>query len=153
VYVVVLLLHSWLRWVVLALGLALLAVATRDWVIRAERRPRSDVLARMFLRALDTQVLAGLVLYALLSPLPRAGVSDLGAGLSDPVLRFYSIEHVFGMVVAVGLAHVGLGRARSSDVARRSRAVAVTMLLWLVVTLASVPWPGLAYGRPLFRLG
>lgn len=151
-YVVVLLLHSWLRWVVLALGLTLLAVALRGWMVRAEWGPRSDLLGRGFLRALDTQVLAGLTLYALLSPLSRAGMSDLGAALADPVLRFYSVEHAFGMVVAVGLAHVGLERAPRSA-ARHPRAVAVTMLLWLAVTLASVPWPGLAYGRPLFRLG
>jgi hypothetical protein len=29
--------------------------------------------------------------------------------------------------------------------------VTLTQIVWLVVTLASIPWPALDYGRPFFR--
>ena len=71
-------------------------------------------MQRAFLVVLDTQFALGLLLYLGLSPLPRAGASDLGATIADGVLRFYTIEHVFGMAVALAVAHVGLRRARGS---------------------------------------
>jgi len=148
----VLIAHSWLRWLVLALGVGLLAAALRAsrggpprWSSAWER------VRRGFLGALDTQMLLGIALYTLLSPLPRAGLSDLPSTMGDATLRFYSIEHVLGMVVAVMVAHAGSARAMRSDGARRYRRLVATQALWLLITLASIPWPGLPYGRPFFR--
>ena len=152
IYGLVLIAHSWLRWIVLALGLALLAVATRGWRGGAvEWRESAERLRRGFLAALDTQMLLGIVLYVLLSPLSRAGLADLGAAMGNPVLRFYSIEHVVGMLVGIAVAHTGSARAMRAEGARRYRTLAATQSMWLLITLASIPWPGLAYGRPLLR--
>ncbi len=104
-----------------------------------------------FLGVLDVQVLLGLVMYVWLSPLSAAGTSDIPAALADPVLRFYTVEHPFGMVVGLFGAHFGLGRWFPSDPARRPRAVVLTQIAWLLITVSSVPWPGLQYGRPFFR--
>lgn len=141
-----------MRWLVLALGVGLLAAALR--VLRGAPPGWSSVCERLrrgFLGALDTQMLLGIALYALLSPLPRTGLSDLAGAMGDATLRFYSIEHVLGMVLAVAVAHAGSVRAMRSDGARRYRRMVATQALWLLITLASIPWPGLAYGRPLFR--
>lgn len=151
-YVLVLVAHSWLRWVVLTVGVALLAVGARTWRTEEAWGEREDRLRKGFLRVLDAQLLLGLGLYAVLSPLPRAGLSDLGAAMGDSVLRFYSIEHAFGMVLAVAIAHIGLARAVRLQSERRARAVTLTQLAWALVTIASIPWPVAAYGRPLFRL-
>ena len=148
----VLLAHSWLRWLVLALGIALLALS-----LRAARAapigwpPALERLRRGFLAALDAQVLLGVLLYALLSPLSRTGLSDLGVAMGDPVLRFYTIEHLVGMLAGLAVAHVGSARAMKAEGARRYGRLVVTQALWLLITLASIPWPGLAYGRPLLR--
>jgi hypothetical protein len=152
IYGLVLLGHSWLRWLVLALGLALLLVALRgsgrappDWSNGPER------LRRGFLGALDTQMLLGIALYAVLSPLPRTGLSDIAGAMANPILRFYTVEHVVGMVVGIAVAHAGSSRAMRWDGARRYRTLLLTQVLWLLITLASIPWPELPYGRPLLR--
>lgn len=151
-YTTALLLHSWLRWLVLGLGVALLTTAVaysrggREWSDAIER------LRKGFLGGLDVQVLLGLVLFGLLSPITRAGMADIAAAMADSARRFYLVEHVFGMLLGVVVAHVGLARAKRVSAETRPRAVWITMALWLVITLASIPWPGLPYGRPLFRL-
>lgn len=142
--------HSWLRWIVLALGVALLVAAVRS-VRGATWSDRCERLRRGFLAALDTQLLLGLALYFLLSPLSRTGWSDLGAALQNPTVRFFTIEHVFGMVVAIAVAHGGLDRIPKMAPELRARRATIVMAAWLVIVLASIPWPGLSYGRPLAR--
>lgn len=152
IYGFVLLAHSWLRWLVLALGIGLLALAVRGGrPAEGVWSPASERIRRGFLGALDTQMLLGLALYALLSPLPRSGLTDLGAAMGSPVLRFYTVEHLVGMLVGIVVAHAGSERAMRVDGARRYRTLIVTQGLWLLITLVSIPWPGLPYGRPLLR--
>ena len=63
------------------------------------------------LGTLDLQFLLGLVLYVLLSPFPRAFLSDMAAGMKSAPVRFFGMEHALGMLLGVGLAHVGRKRA------------------------------------------
>jgi hypothetical protein len=152
-YSILLVAHSWLRWIVLLTGVALLATACSRGFRRSGWGTRTARLRIGFLVVLDTQVLFGLVLYLVFSPIPRAGLADVAATLGDTQLRFYTIEHAFGMLMGAVIAHAGLVRSKDHESSRRHRSVAVTLVLWLLVTAASVPWPWLPYGRPLFRLG
>jgi len=139
IYGIVLLAHSWLRWVVLALGIVLFGVAL--WAAGRSHDAWSDGserLRRRFLGALDAQMLLGIVLYAILSPFSRAGLSDIAGAMANPILRFYTVEHVFGMIVAIAVAHAGSARAMRVEGARRHRVLLVTQALWLLITLASI---------------
>jgi len=67
-------------------------------------------------------------------------------------LRFFGIEHVFGMVIAVGLLHVGHDRAERAASARdkHKRTLWLTGAALLLIA-ASIPWPFMPYPRPLWR--
>ena len=150
-YELALFLHSWLRWLVLAFGLTLLVTARRGWRRDTEWDGRADRLRAAFLGLLDLQAVLGLTLYFGLSPLTRVGLADVSVAMGDSVLRFYTIEHAFGMATGVIVAHIGLGRAKKGPVERRHRMTFLTLLVWLAVTVGSIPWSGLPYGRPLLR--
>jgi hypothetical protein len=93
-----------------------------------------------------------LVLYFLLSPTTKAALSDFGGAMASSGLRFWAVEHVFGMVVGVILAHRGRSRARAlTDPVARHRVTAIFFGLALVAIAASIPWPGTPNGRVLFR--
>jgi hypothetical protein len=101
---------------------------------------------------LDLQLLIGLVLYFGLSPITRAAFQDFGAAMGNSMLRFWAVEHIFGMVIAVALAHVGRVRVRKmTDPVRRHKLAAIFFGLALVAIVATIPWPGTPAARPLFR--
>jgi hypothetical protein len=79
--------------------------------------------------------------------------ADFGAAMRESVARFWAVEHVTLMLVAVGVAHVGrvLARKAATPEARRSRLL-LCFTIALVAIVAATPWPGLRAGRPLFRI-
>ena len=139
-YSLTLALHSLLRWVVLTLGV--LAAVRAD-----------DKSARWFATSLDVQLLLGLGLYVVLSPMTAIAFQDFGAAMGNTVLRFWAVEHIAGMIVAMALAHVGRARIRrTSDAARRRRLGAIFFGLAVLVLVIAIPWPGTPAASPLFRL-
>jgi hypothetical protein len=92
------------------------------------------------------QLLVGLALYLFISPNTTAAMHDFGGAMHMATTRFFLVEHPFGMIIAIALAHLGKIRA-----ARGARNARTFYAVSLIVLLASQPWPGLPYGRPLFR--
>jgi hypothetical protein len=151
-YDVVLLVHSWLRWAVLILGVvvvvrAVLALmAGRDWA------PEDRRFTLLYTISFDTQVLLGLLLYAVLSPVTSAALGDMKTAMKDPQLRFFAVEHLFLMVVGLALVHVGgvMIRKRSGVAPHK---VALGFLGGaLLAVLLGIPWPFVTAARPLFRM-
>ena len=152
-YPFTLVLHSWVRWIVL--GFALTAAArgitgslkTRAWT-DADRR------LNMFTTiALDIQMLLGLILYVFLSPVTLQAFQDFSAAMRTPRVRYWAVAHIMVMLVALIVAHIGnvMARKAVSDEARHRR----TALFFggvVLFLLLGTPWPGLPDGRPLFRL-
>lgn len=151
-YDVVLLLHSWLRWAALIAGLAAtgLAFTSRP---DAAGMARADRWGLLFMITLDVQLLLGLLLYAFLSPTTLAIFDDFGGAMSDPVARFWAVEHISLMLVAVIMAHAGrvLARKAKTPAAKRKRML-LCFAIATVAMLAAIPWPGIRAGRPLFRV-
>lgn len=150
-YVLFLILHSWLRWGVLVVGiLAVMALVSGRG---ASDSARADKWGLFFIIALDVQLLLGLALYFGLSPNLQAIRADFGAAMRDSVSRFWAVEHVMMMLVAIGAAHVGrvLARKAATPAERRSRLL-LCFGIALVAIVAASPWPGLRGGRPLFRI-
>lgn len=64
------------------------------------------------------------------------------AVMKDPAQRFFAIEHMAGMIIAVILIHIGKaqGRRPIGDRAKHRRTM-IFYLVALLIILASVPWP------------
>jgi hypothetical protein len=146
-YSTVLILHSWVRWAALLLGV----VATVSAL--AGRDSAADRSGLFFMIVLDIQMLIGLALYFALSPVTAAAMKDFGAAMRDPALRFWAVEHAATMMLAVILTHVGrvMARKAATPGSRRTRQI-IFFGLATVAMIARTPWPGLPNGRPLFRL-
>ena len=110
---ITLVLHSLLRWVVLLAGIA--AVARGFMGGKGKSWTTSDSRAGLlFITALDLQFLLGLLLYVFLSPTVRTAFVNFGAAMKDPMLRFFAVEHILGMIVAITLAHIGRARTKKA---------------------------------------
>jgi hypothetical protein len=160
-YTTVLVLHSWLRWGVIIAG----ALAVGSTLMpRTSTSPGSasspgggaadpaDRWGLIFMITLDLQMLLGLLLYFALSPVTAAIFNDFGGAMKDPVARFWAVEHVGTMMLAVVLAHVGrvLGRKAMTPASKRTRLL-ICFGLSLLAILGGTPWPGMPAGRELFR--
>ena len=150
-YSATLLIHSWLRWAVLIVGLIAIVRGLGGWS-DARPLPRVDERAGFwFTMTLDIQMLLGLVLYFVLSPFTTQALQDFGGAMRNSGLRFWAVEHLAGMVIGIALAHVGRARISKAAASRKHRVAAIFFGLALLVILASIPWPGTPNGRPLFR--
>jgi hypothetical protein len=81
-----------------------------------------------------------------------ANIANLGFGevMKNPVMRYYAVEHITGMLIAIVLITIGKGVAkkRIPDAAKYKRTFWF-FLIALVIILATVPWPFRAgIGRP-----
>jgi len=145
-YAVLLYVHSYNRWLVLLSGAVALVVTYRSWLgVGAYGRVES-LSGRTFRGLLDLQVLLGLALYGL-SPIVRTGLRDLGAAMSVKELRFFAVEHITGMLIALAFMHTGAARVRRADNdAAKLRQQALWQTLAAISIVVSVPW-----WRPLVR--
>jgi hypothetical protein len=148
-YSFVLILHSLVRWLVLLAGIAAAAWALIGWFSQREWTSLDNRLGLFFTVGVDVQLLLGLILYLFLSPITTTALSDLGTAMSDPEARFYVMEHVFYMIAALALAHVGRATAkRATESVSKHKRVALFFTLALALIVIGIPW-----SRPLLRLG
>jgi hypothetical protein len=147
-YSVLLVLHNIVRWLVVIFLIVALARSYLGWLGRRDwsgTDRRTVLFAGM---AIDIQFLLGLILYIFASPITRQAFQDFGAAMSNPLLRFFAVEHLVSMILAIILVHIGtgIGRRANTDVAKH-RGVAILYSLALVIILLAIPWD-----RPLIRL-
>ena len=150
-YTTVLTIHSWARWLALVAGVGATMAAMRGKV--EGTNSLADRWGLFAMMALDIQMLLGLILYFVLSPFTAEALKDFSAAMKSSELRYWAVEHIFVMVAAVILAHVGrvLARRAPTTAAKRTRLL-VCFGLATVLMFLRTPWPGLPNGRPLFRL-
>lgn len=152
-YAPLLILHSVLRWAVIILGALAVISAVRGWQGGFPWGSADESRAKRFVITLDVQLIVGLLLYWLFSPLTTAALQDFGGAMRDPTLRFFAVEHTSLMVVAIALAHVGkVKAAKARDHATKHRTVAIFFGLALLAVLIATPWPFSSEMRPWLRL-
>ena len=143
--------HNILRWVVLILGLIAVIRAYRGWLGKRDWTESDRKFGVFFTMALDIQVLLGLILYFFLSPFTRSIFTDLASvtGNMGGESFFYSFEHIFVMIVAVALAHIGSARSKKAlEPSAKHRQAAIFFTLAILAILIGVPWK-----RAWLRLG
>lgn len=142
--------HSWLRWAVILLGFVAVLRAVAGWQNRKPWTAGDEQIGFLATLALDLQVLLGLLLYFVYSPYTRLAMDDFGNAMRSSDLRFWAVEHVFGVLVGLALMHIGRARAKkAANPIRKHRTIAIFFALGLIAILAAVPWPGTPHARPL----
>ena len=128
--------HSYLRWIILALAIITVLKYLVGWLGKKKFVSIDDRLSLFFVSSLDLQLLLGLVLYFFLSPVTQSGSQF------DPVtVRFYTMEHPMIMLLAIILAHAGrvLVKKSASDNIRFKRGT-IFFGLSLLLILSRMPW-------------
>jgi hypothetical protein len=94
-----------------------------------------------FTSAMDLQLLLGLLLYIFFSPLTTSAFRDFSTAMGNDVMRFFTVEHVFFMVLAIVFAHLGSAFSkRAEEPAKKHRTAALWFGLSLILLLLGMPW-------------
>jgi hypothetical protein len=141
-------LHNVSRWLVLVAAVYVLVRMLGGLRTRRTWSGADGAAGRIFVGVMDWQLLLGLLLYVVGPTMQTVFNLGFGAALNNAGLRFFAVEHVAIMLVAVALAHVGSVLVRRTEgVAKFSRA-ALWYGLSLAAVLAGIPW----VQRPLLRV-
>lgn len=127
--------HSGLRYVVLAL--ILIAIINAIMKKKSGVYSNGDRKLNLFaMISVHVQLLIGLVLYAISD---KVNFAEL---FSSTVNRFYGVEHIFGMLLAVVLVTIAHAKSKKmEDANRKHRIIMLGYLFALIIIFATIPWP------------
>jgi hypothetical protein len=140
-YSIVLAVHNVIRWFALILGIVAAVLVWVGWLRKRPWRASDQKMGSYFGMAVDLQLLLGLILFFLLSPLTRTALHDFGTAMSVSSLRFFALEHPLYMILAVVCAHLGsILPRRTEDSSIKYRRAAIWFTLAVLFILLGMPW-------------
>ena len=125
--------HSGLRWI--ALLLLLLAIISAFTAKNYEKKHRLVNLFTMI--TFHTQLVLGIILYFLSDK-----VQFTEGLMKQAMYRFYGMEHLTGMLLAIIAITIGHSKSKkAADAASKFKAIKLWYVLALILVVAFIPWP------------
>jgi len=133
--------HSGLRWIVLILLLT--AIFNALFTRRSGVYVKKDKMINLFaMITLHIQLLIGLILY-FTSP----KVSFVEGWMKMKPLRFFGLEHLLLMLIAIIIVTIGRRKAENAALAsNKHKTIVVWFTIGLILILAGIPWPFRNFG-------
>lgn len=133
--------HNLFRWLVLIFAVLAIGFAFAGWLGKKKWKKTDNVLGLLLTISVDIQLVVGMVLYLFMSPLTKAAFANFGAAMKNADLRFYAVEHILMMIIALVVIHIGRSKSKKAKIPlRKHRAAAIFYTIGLVIILAGIPW-------------
>lgn len=127
-------LHSLNRFVLLALLLVVLYKSLTGWLNKSAYTNADDKLSLALFISTHTQLLLGIILY-FVSPI----VIFSGASMKDPIARYWLVEHLTGMLIAIVLITTARITAKKlTDSTAKHKRLFIFNLIALVIVIAII---------------
>src|SRR5690554_2141397 len=128
--------HSGLRYIVLAL--LVIAIFNAIANLKSNKYEKKDKMINLFAMIfLHIQLLLGLALY-FISP----KVQFVKETMSETTLRFFTVEHILLMLIAITLVTLGRKKAENqTDLVKRHKLILRYYGLGLIIIFIAIPWP------------
>ena len=136
-------LHSILRWALLIVLLYSVFVSYHGMMKKQPFTTTQDKAGLWLTILADVQLLLGFLLY-FLGGLGLKNIRQMGMGevMKNSYFRFFAMEHLLMMLVAIVLLHIGRAKSKKAagDAAKHKNAFWFYVIA-LVLILSSIPWP------------
>ena len=130
--------HSGLRWVALLLILLAIINAARSQA-SGEYLKKDKMLNLFAMVMLHIQLILGFVLFFMNE---RSKVSYSEGWMKVDLFRFFGLEHMIGMLLAIIIITFGRKKAEKLKGTRdKHRKIMVSYTIGLILILLSIPWP------------
>ena len=145
-------LHSLLRWVILIL--LIIAIVRHFAGMRNKRVVSAGDQKIDLILMISAHITLLIGLYQWIAGswgLKAIQSSGMGEVMKNDVLRFWGVEHLAGMLIAIIFITVGRGAVKRAADWRAHKRAFWFFIAALLIIIASVPWPFReAIGRPWF---
>lgn len=134
-------LHSFIPYLLLFI----LVISTVTYIIKFLGKNSFTKMDKIFglttLILSHLQLVFGLLLYFLGSK--GFKLTKVEGFMKDPDLRFYAVEHLSVMILAIALITIGYSRAKrlGSD-SKKFASLSISFLIALILILSRIPWEG-----------
>lgn len=151
-YAILLIIHSWLRWLVLASLLYTLFRSYHGFIRRRNFSFFDEAIRNTTVMIVQIQFLVGLALYAF-SPMVRYFLQNFGGAVHERDARFFGMEHITMMFIAVAVISAGSSKSIKSITDKdKFKAIAIWFSVGLLIIFLSIPWEFSPFTRrPYFR--
>ncbi|MCB9251228.1 MAG: hypothetical protein H6605_02070 [Flavobacteriales bacterium] len=141
--------HNALRWAILISGFIAVYRAYSGFSGKKNWTNADQKAGLWFLLFCHLQLLVGLMLYFYMGY--QNQLANMGETMKNHVLRYWSVEHLFGMLIAIALVQIGRIKTKKAnpDHAKHKKAL-IWFGLGLILILINIPWPWGAIPRPIF---
>ena len=132
--------HSLLRWLLLAVLIYVVIASIIGWKQNKTYTKGHGKLVFYTVLIAHLQLIIGLVLYF------QAGwhhkLANMGQTMSEAISRFFAVEHLLGMLIAIVLLTIGSARSKKvTEDTGKYKVVALLFGVALLLILLSIPWP------------
>ena len=136
-------LHSANRYILLALLLIVIITSFQKWKGKKEYTKQDDKVNLITLIMTHIPLWVGVVLY-----FTSNWVQFNENTMSSSLLRFFTVEHIFGMLIAITLITLGRIKGKKiTDSVRRHKLTFWYFFIALIIMLATIPWPFRAWSE------
>ncbi len=132
--------HSGIRWIALLLAIVVIVKSLVGLFSKSEYAKLDNILGASYVGFMHLQLLIGLVLYFFLSPVTEMALNDFGAAMGNPELRFWAVEHLTLMILAIVFAQIGRSKSKKAEGSKKFKLQAIYFGASLLLTLAGIPW-------------
>ncbi len=138
-YPLLLTMHNLLRWVFLVFILISLIQSYSGWFGSKPYTKIANRFKTLTVSTVHLQLVIGLILY-FLSPIVAQFLGDVGGSMKDKDLRFFGMEHVIMMILAVVFVTIGSAKSKRqpTDTAKY-KTIAIWFTIALLLILVAVP--------------
>lgn len=146
-----LILHSWLRWLILIAAIWTIIRAISGMAGHKQYTKADGKSNLFFMIFMDVQFLIGIILYFVKGWGKQW--SNISTMMGNGFLRFFAMEHVLMMIIALALVHIGRSSVKKATIDRKKHSRSLIFFgIALLIILAAIPWPFRAeLGAPWFR--
>jgi hypothetical protein len=144
--------HNILRWVVLIVAFAAIIRNYMGWKQNNKFLSKDRQLNSIFIGFLHLQLVIGLILYSGVSPMMKGILQDFAGSMKIAELRFWSIEHITGMILGIAVAQVGsIKSKKAGSDSQKFKTAFIYFLIGTLIILAMIPFGIWNVERPHFR--
>lgn len=140
-------LHSYNRYLILAALLFVLFRAFSGWLTRRPYEKIDNTASLVLVSLAHLQLLFGLVMWGFTSPWTQTAFANMGLAMKDPNQRYWAVEHLVAMLIAIVLIQLGRTFAKKTpDQTAKHRKTAIYTAIAALIIVVTLGQKGLLIG-------